>query len=58
MIKNGVIMSKKGDIVWSKLGNMIIVLILLVILLLITFFLRDNIYDIWQKIADFMRFGG
>lgn len=51
-------MKKKGDIVWSKISNIVIVLILLFILILVTYFLRDNIYEVWEKITDFMRFGG
>lgn len=51
-------MTKKGDIVWSKISNIVIVLILLFILILVTYFLRDNIYEVWEKITDFMRFGG
>lgn len=49
---------KKGEIVWSKLATIILVLMLLVILLIAIYGLRDHLGLMWDKIMDFIRIGG
>ena len=51
-------MNKKADIVWGKIVNIILVLALVVVLLLGVYFLRDYLHDLWDKVVDFLRFGG
>jgi hypothetical protein len=51
-------MYKKGDFVWSKLGNIILILVLLLVLSIAIFLLRDRMVDIWKKLVDFITFGG
>ena len=51
-------MNKKADFVWSKVATIILILVLLVILLFAIYFLKDNMYEMWSKIVDFMRFSG
>ena len=49
---------KKANFVWSKLGNIILVLALLIVLVLAVYFMRDYMSEIWGKIVSFLRFGG
>lgn len=49
-------MNKKADFVWSKLATIILVLALLVVLLVIVYFFKDEMFDIWDELLEFLRF--
>jgi|APSaa5957512622_1039677.scaffolds.fasta_scaffold13815_2 uncharacterized membrane protein YbhN (UPF0104 family) len=50
-------MEKKGEFVWSKLGNWLLLLILLIFILLIIGDQKDRIYDALDSLKTFLRFG-
>ena len=49
-------MNKKADFVWSRLATIILVLALLVVLLVAVYFLKDKLFELWDKILEFLRF--
>ena len=49
---------KKGELVMSKLGTIILIAILMIVLLMVMYFMREEMMEVWYKIYDFMRFGG
>ena len=49
---------KKGDIMISKLGKIVLIVALMLVLLIVIYFMRDEMYEIWEKLFDFLRFGG
>ena len=51
-------MGKKGEIVWEHIVNIILVLALVIVLLLGVYFLRNYLHDLWDKVVEFLRFGG
>lgn len=50
-------MRKKGEFVWSRLANIILVLVVLIVLLVGVYLFRDYMYELWKKITGFIRFG-
>ncbi len=50
-------MNKKADFVWSNLATIILVLALLVVLLVVVYFFKGELFDIWDEILEFLRFG-
>ncbi len=48
---------KRGEFVWSKLANMILILALLIILIAGIFLLSDYGNEIWEKLVAILRFG-
>jgi len=49
-------MRKKGQLVWSKLINIALILLLLLVLIGIIYFMRDSIKDLWKDLTSFLRF--
>lgn len=47
---------KKAELAWEKIGNLIIVLIVLIILIAIAILFKDKLYEVLEKIKDFVRF--
>ena len=49
---------KKGEFVWNKLGNWILLLVLLIIIILIISDQKERIYDALNSLRKILRFGG
>lgn len=49
--------SKKGQIVWSKLGTWLLLLALLILILIIIFDQKDRIFDALDSLKTALRFG-
>ena len=49
---------KKGEFVWNKLGNWILLLVLLIIIILIIGDQKERIYDALDSLRKILRFGG
>ncbi len=52
-----VVVGKKGEIVWDKLGIWILALVFLILLILLVFKQQDNIGNLIKEIGDVLRFG-
>jgi hypothetical protein len=50
-------MTKKGELVWDKLGKWILLLVLLIVILLIIMDQKERIYEALDSLKVALRFG-
>ena len=49
--------SRKGALVWDKLGRWILLLVLLILIIIIIFDQKERIFDALESLKDALRFG-
>lgn len=51
-------MKKKADLAWEQITKVLIVIVILIVLLLIIGLFKDKMYELFERLKIFIRFGG
>ncbi|MFH1209166.1 MAG: hypothetical protein V1663_00030 [archaeon] len=49
--------NRRGEFGWEEIARILIILVVLIILITIGFLFKDKLYELADKLRDFLRFG-